>query len=128
MAQREEGRREKMGSIDLNLARKQQRKARLEARRNQRRLAHQKDLEMTYSLPCTSHKASSQVGQQTTPLSKRKAVEMSLSSEESEGKLDLVNVPKYVELERPTLHLSQNRGWQAPQMLIKKSQSQLSYH
>ena len=32
LAQREEGRRGKMGSVDLNLARKEQRKADLEAR------------------------------------------------------------------------------------------------
>ena len=101
LAQREEGRRGKMGSVDANLARKEQRKADLEARKNQHRLARQEDLEMAYSLPCTSHEASSHVGLQTTLSSKRKVSEMSSEESESEDELDQLNIPKYVELERP---------------------------
>ena len=56
---------------------------------------------MAYSLPCTSHEASSHVGLQTTLSSKRKVSEMSSEESESEDELDQLNIPKYVELERP---------------------------
>lgn len=56
---------------------------------------------MAYSLPCTSHEASSHVGLQTTLSSKRKVSEMSRDESESEDELHQLNIPKYVELERP---------------------------
>ena len=57
-----------MGSVDLNLAKKEQKKADIEARKNQHWLAHQEDLEMAYFYPVPATRLrSGHVGLQTTP-------------------------------------------------------------